>query len=56
MFTFDHAQRFEATTDSRYGCTVNLTGGHWKYGQIGLLCSLWPLQLEKPASMSYMMS
>ena len=37
---FDHAQRFESTTD-RF--TLQLYGEfNWKYGKIGLLCSLCP--------------
>ena len=36
---FDHSQRFESTTD-RFA--LQLYGKfNWKYGQIGLLCSLW---------------
>ena len=38
---FDHSQRFESTTD-RFA--LQLYGKfNWKYGQIGLLCSLCPV-------------
>ena len=33
---FDHAQPFESTTDSRYSCTVNLTGNTVKYDSSAL--------------------
>ena len=39
---FDHSQRFESTTD-RFA--LQLYGKfNWKYGQIGLLCSLCHLR------------